>query len=140
MKSVALLIFLVLLSSCTTTSQAISGLNSNLRGKNVDSFFLKFGPPSQSYKLSNGSVIYTWAERARSYTIPGSSSGTANAVGSSVYIHQTHQPASTVTVQCVLRIITKNNIIEEVQAHSDSVGNWQTSRCNEVFGKIYPSE
>lgn len=48
------------LSSCTTTEQASSAMQSRWLGQSADTFFTQNGPPASSYTLANGNVIHTW--------------------------------------------------------------------------------
>jgi hypothetical protein len=47
-------------SSCTTTEQASSAVQSRWIGRPADDFFTQHGPPQSDYTLANGNVIYTW--------------------------------------------------------------------------------
>lgn len=136
MKFLLLGIAPLLLAGCTTTEMANKSMAEQFQGQPTDSFFLKFGPPASSYKLNDGRTMYTWAEKNKSYYMPGTSTSTVNMIGNTAYVNTTTSPSSTIDVQCQVRIIaSKTGKIEQVLAQSDSMGMWEMSRCNEVFSK-----
>lgn len=114
------------------------GLNENLVGSPADQFFINHGPPISSYKLNENKVIYIWTERGKSVQLPGNSTATISTYGNTSYVNQTYSPGSQINVQCQIRLVVANGVIENVMAHSDSIGLWEMSRCNEIFGKTYP--
>lgn len=122
-------------SSCTTTEQANSALDSRFRGKSADSFFLAYGPPSSSYKLNSGGTLYTWQERAKVYNLPDTVNTTI--IGNQAF--STVDPGGRVHIQCTLKLnVSASGTIEKIDVLNDSIGDWQMSRCNEVFGKKKP--
>jgi len=126
-------ILLVLLAGCTTTDQANTALTSKFAGRKTDTFFLQYGPPSSRHELDDGRTMYVWAERARTYSTPSSS--TVNMIGNVAYVNTT--PGATFEVQCQVRIVSgANGTIDQIVVQNDSIGDWQMSRCNEVFNKV----
>jgi hypothetical protein len=130
-KTLAAILVGAALSGCTTTEQANEVLATKFVGQSTDSFFLQYGPPSGSHQLNDGRVIYQWEERPRHYTRPSTS--TAKVYGSTTYITTT--PGATFDVQCQVRIIAKDGKVQEILSSRDTWGEWQTSRCHEIFGK-----
>jgi len=118
-------------SACTTTQQANEALETKFIGQSTDNFFLQYGPPSSSYQMNDGRMMYQWSERPRHYAMPSTS--TVNVYGNTAFVNTT--PGGTMTVQCEVRIVSRNGKIEQILASSDSWGMWETSRCHEVFGK-----
>ncbi|MBZ9859716.1 hypothetical protein [Mesorhizobium sp. CA12] len=125
----------ILLAACTTTQQANTALSTKFAGRSADSFFLQYGPPASSYTMNDGRRMYVWAETQRNFQLPGSSTSTVNVIGNTAYVNTTTTPGANIAMQCQVRlVVSKSGIIEQIQAQSDSMGVWQTSRCNEVFG------
>jgi hypothetical protein len=131
MKKLAV-VLLIALAGCTTTEQANSALASRFKGGAADSFFLAYGPPTSSYKLASGGTLYTWAESAKTYNMPGHAN--TSFVGNQAFT--TYTPGSSYNVQCTLKIaVDAKGVIQQIDVLSDTMGDWQMSRCNEVFGK-----
>ncbi|MDX8532795.1 hypothetical protein RFM41_13190 [Mesorhizobium sp. VK25A] len=125
----------ILLSACTTTQQANTALSTKFAGKSADSFFMQYGPPASSYTMNDGRRMYVWAETQRNFQLPGSSTSTVNVIGNTAYVNTTTTPGANIAMQCQVRlVVSQAGTIEQIQAQSDSMGVWQTSRCNEVFG------
>lgn len=79
--------------------------------------------------------MYVWAETQRNFQLPGSSTSTVNVIGNTAYVNTTTTPGANIAMQCQVRlVVSQAGTIEQIQAQSDSMGVWQTSRCNEVFG------
>ena len=134
-NTIIYLTVLFLLTSCTT-KEANEALILKFVGTPTDQFFIQYGPPSQTYVLDSGGKIYLWSEIPTNYTVGGTSSSTVNVVGGTAYVNTTSTPASTYSVQCTVKIIgNTEGIITQIIAHHDTVGNWQLSRCNEVFNR-----
>lgn len=105
-------------------------------GSPVDSFFLRYGPPASSYTMQDGRKMYVWAENAKHLTFTGVSTAQVNVIGNTAYVTGMNTPSSTVDIQCQVRIVAdQQGRIQQILSHADSVGYWQTSRCNEIFGK-----
>ena len=125
----------ILLAACTTTQQANTALSTKFAGKSADSFFMQYGPPASSYTMNDGRRMYVWAETQRNFQLPGSSTSTVNVIGNTAIVNTTTTPGANIAMQCQVRlVVSKSGTIEQIQAQSDSMGVWQTSRCNEVFG------
>lgn len=121
----------LLLSACTTTEQANTALATRFAGQTADSFFLRYGPPTSSYRMNDGRMMYLWVERQRNFSTPSTS--TVNVIGNTAFVNTT--PGSNIEVQCQVRLVVNQaGVIDQIIAHSDSIGVWQMSRCNEVFG------
>jgi hypothetical protein len=123
------------LAGCTTTDQANEAMAGKFIGQPTDSFFLSYGPPAASHRLDDGRMMYLWAENSQSLYIPGSTTATVNMVGSTAWVSGWTSPGTTIDIQCQVRIVSRDGRIEQILAHSDSIGWWQLSRCNEVFGR-----
>lgn len=96
---------------------------------------MQYGPPASSYTMNDGKRMYVWAETQRNYQLPGSSTSTVNMIGNMAVVNTTTTPGASIAMQCQVRlVVSKSGIIEQILAQSDSMGMWQTSRCNEVFG------
>lgn len=125
---------LLLTTGCTTTEDANVGLETRYIGKPVDEFFIQHGPPSSKHTLDSGKALYVWAENPKFYTTSGQTNTTVNVVGDSAFATTSSTPSSTITVQCQVRILANaKGIIEQILSHSDTVGDWELSRCAEVF-------
>ncbi len=122
----------VALSACTTTEQANDAMASRFTGQSADSFFLKYGPPLSFYQMDSGQRMYVWAERQRNIATAGTS--TVTMVGKTAIVNTT--PGSNIAVQCQVRLVVgQDGKIQQITAQSDSIGLWQMSRCNEIFGQ-----
>lgn len=132
MKKLAVVLLLAL-AGCTTTQQANKVLETRFKGSSADSFFLAYGPPSSSYKLnSGGGTLYTWSEQAKNYTMPMRANTTM--YGNQAYT--TFSGGGSYSVQCSLKIaVDAGGTIQTIDVLSDTMGDWELSRCHEVFGK-----
>jgi hypothetical protein len=109
---------------------------SRFDGMPVDNFFLQYGPPSSSYTLQDGRRMYIWAEHPQTLELHGLSTATVNVVGNTAFVSGFNDPHSTITMQCQVRILTRpNGTIQQILSQYDTVGWWQLSRCNEIFGR-----
>jgi hypothetical protein len=104
------LLVCVLLTSCTTTEQAKRALDAQFVGKPIDEFFLRHGPPVQQHKTQDGKTIYVWNSNP-------ASQGTA-------------RPVTFCEVQLVADSAA---ILRSVTPRYDSIGQWTTSYCAELF-------
>lgn len=131
--SKAIVLLSVALAGCTTTQQANKVLETRFKGSPADSFFLAYGPPSSSYKLhSGGGTLYTWSERPKNYTMPMRANTTM--YGNQAYT--TFSGGGSYSVQCSLKIaVDAGGMIQTIDVLSDTMGDWELSRCHEVFGK-----
>jgi len=126
------LVPLLLLAACTTTQQANDSLFAKFGGRTADSFFTRYGPPISSHRLDDGGRVYLWSERPIHFSTPGHTSVSVS--GSSTIVRSS--PGSDIEVLCQVRIVTSpRGTIMEIGAQSDSIGVWELSRCNELFGK-----
>lgn len=122
----------IFLVGCTTTNQANQALSARFQGKDADSFFVTYGPPSSTYKLNSGGTLYTWQENARIYNMPG----TVNTTFIGNQAQSTITPGARIQVQCTIKLqVASSGKIEKIDVLNDSIGRWQMSRCNEVFSK-----
>ena len=104
-------------------------------GKHSDVFFTQHGMPYQAYQLDHAGMLFAWSSRVRSVTMPSTTpySGTAGPYGMYSGTATTHGEA-TLEVVCALQIRTDaNRIITGITIMRDTVGWWETSRCNELF-------
>ena len=116
-----LAVLLVFLSGCATTANYEKMLNSWV-GSNVDNLVMRWGPPTNSYPLTNGGKVLEY-DRHRNVQIGGYTttvpqttynSGTANVYGtggsaygtysgtSTTYVQQT-TPIENIHMQCITR-------------------------------------
>lgn len=96
---------------------------------------MQYGPPASSYTMNDGRRMYVWAEEQRNIQMPDRSTSTVNVIGNVAYVNTTTTPGANIAMQCQVRlVVSKSGIIEQIGAQSDTMGAWQTSRCNEVFG------
>lgn len=131
MKLIFLALSAVCISACTTSDQANQALATKFAGQSVDSFFIAYGPPAASHKLSDGRALYTWSERGHSYSTPSTVNTTV--IGNQAF--STVDGGGSIRVQCTLKIVARpDGRIERIDVLSDTIGDWQLSRCNEVFG------
>lgn len=127
---------LVTLSGCNSTEQANAVLAQKYQGTQVDAFFLKFGPPVRSFRTQAGDTIYIWAEEPKNYFVPPTANTTVNNYGTTSYATTNFYGGGSYNVQCQLKVIVdRRGKIKEIVAHKDTVGDWDLSRCHEVFGK-----
>ncbi len=109
------------LSGCATTANYEKILNSWV-GSNVDNLVMRWGPPANSYPLSNGGRVLEYNSRRNiqiggyTTTVPQTTynSGTVNVYGtggsaygtysgaSTTYVQQT-TPAQNIAMQCITR-------------------------------------
>jgi hypothetical protein len=134
MKNFTLSVLAMLLVACSTTEQANETMVAKFKGTKADSFFIKYGPPAQGYRTSDGQTIYIWAEQQKNYYMPPSAYTTINYIGTTAYATTNFIGGGTMEVQCQVKILAnKRGIIEEIEAHRDTWGDWETSRCHELF-------
>lgn len=111
----------VFLAACATTANYEKVLSSWV-GSNVDNLIMKWGPPANSYPLSNGSRVLEYSNQRNiqmggyTTTVPQTtySSGTANVYGSggsaygnysgtsTTYVQKT-TPIQNIAMQCITR-------------------------------------
>lgn len=113
-------------------------LDKGFVGHPVNEFFYVYGYPSGRLEKANGNVVYQWvsaqsitdASKANPniYTSPNGSYQAVDAYSGSVQRQY-----------CELRINTdKNEIVRSFDIVVDTDGKWSTSRCSEIFNRIYP--
>lgn len=141
------------LSSCVTTADAERELSQTWPGKPVDSFFMAYGPPVSSYKLSNGGVIYTWRGGRLDQRIPADyqivrrdpfygpyMGGPPFGPPFGPWFNDPQivmvSPAQTVRLSCEAQITTdKAKRIQSIRISGDTEGEgFSQSRCADVFG------
>jgi hypothetical protein len=135
MKVTLLVLALTLFTpACSTTREAAESLQSSYIGVNIDEFVLKHGPPHTKHELNSGDLMYVWSSRVKSFTRPATTtvqgtvspqgySGTASTSGGGTY-----------TVFCEVQILTSGSgTIKSISPVHDSLGDWQLSRCAEIF-------
>ena len=136
MKSVVLAaISAALLGGCvSTTEQADAVLRSEWLGKNADAFFSRHGLPSKQYASSSGGRFYEWADQ-RAVSLPGYATTTVSpSYGGTFFAQTIYTAPSSIRVACTVTIeADKANVIRAIRATGDTIGNWQLSRCAEIF-------
>ncbi|SMR83440.1 hypothetical protein SAMN04488030_3359 [Aliiroseovarius halocynthiae] len=123
-------------ASCNSTEQANNVLAQKYQGSQVDAFFLQHGPPVRSFRTKAGETIYIWAEEPKNYYVPPTANTTLNNYGATSYATTNFYGGGSYNVQCQLKVIAdRRGVIKQIAAHKDTVGDWDLSRCHEVFGK-----
>jgi len=79
--------------------------------------------------------MYLWSEGGRDVYLPGRSSGTITMMGNTAWWNGSSSPGTNIHVECQVRIVSKDSVIQMILAHRDSIGMWQLSRCHEIFGR-----
>lgn len=128
LKILLLSLFLPLLamSGCNTLGKTMTRVNAEYMGRNMDEFVLKHGVPQSKYQLNNGDYLYTWNSGTHSYAMPA----TVNTYGHTAYV----SGGGSIDIYCELQIHTDSKgTILDIKAMKDTVGEWDVSRCGEVF-------
>lgn len=134
MKIIASFIMILLFYGCTTTNQAMTRANNTFIGKNIDEFVLKHGIPYTKYQLNSGELIYRWNSGIISYTMPTTTSITGSATSSGYNATATTYGGGQIDVSCEVEIYTTaDGKIISIKPIRDTIGNWTTSRCSEIF-------
>jgi len=98
MKALATLFFCVMLAGCATTEKYEKKLNT-LTGAKADRVIDILGYPDSVLKLPNGNDVYVYA-KSGSVTLPGQTTTTANAYGSTVYANSITTGGTTLDFWC----------------------------------------
>lgn len=53
------ILFFIILTSCTTTIKMEEKLQARI-GQNINEVIQQMGPPTRTFKMPNGSTMYTW--------------------------------------------------------------------------------
>lgn len=123
---------IVALAGCTTTEQANVAVGKRFIGKPADSFFAAYGPPFNSYKMQDGSTLYSWTENAQHFGTPGFA--TTTMIGNTA--HTRYNAPGDIVVQCQLKlVVAPSGVVTSISVLSDTIGVWQMSRCNEIFNR-----
>lgn len=134
MNRILILIIAFGLVGCASTQEAANRLSSNFAGKNIDAFVLHHGAPFQRHQLNSGDLLYRWSSEIRAYGLPASTTvqGTASPYGFSGTATTTG--GGTFNVFCEVQILTtQDGTIKSISPFQDTIGNWTTSRCAEIF-------
>ena len=133
-KVIAVAVSCAIVASCSTTEQANEVLASRFIGTKADAFFVEYGPPSQGYRTSDGQTVYIWADEAKTYYVPPSAYTTVDYVGNTAFSTTNFYGGSAMEVQCQVKILADSRgKIVQIEAHKDTWGDWETSRCHEKF-------
>lgn len=120
---------------CSTTQQATTRLTADYVGKSLDSFVLDHGIPHSKYQLDDGGFVYVWSSGVIVVQMPTTTtvSGTVSPYGT-YSSHATTSGGGQIEVFCEIQIQTDpNNIIRSLKPIKDTIGNWELSRCAEIF-------
>lgn len=120
------LILLVLsgISACSTTEQALKSMSGKWIGQRSDQFVLQYGSPTGDSVLTNGDHILRWGLSSKA-RIPG---GPAHS--------RIPSEGVAMMLECNFEmVVAGNGVIKSIRILRDTTGRWQTSRCNEIFGK-----
>jgi hypothetical protein len=132
-----LLVLLVLgLTACTSSQMAVQSLGEQYGRQHLDKFVVDHGAPYSAYETAKGGIIYEWSSGIDSVSMPQTinHTGTINQFG--MYSGtSTVNGGGAMKLECAIKIITdKDKIIREIRIERDSMGHWEMSRCNEIFG------
>lgn len=134
LRCLALVSIFMLLVGCNTTEQANAVLEGKFQGTQVDSFFKRYGPPARSFRTQDGDTIYIWMEAPQNHYIPPTAVTTVNTYGTTSFADTSFFGGDSYTVQCQLKVIAdRRGVIKDIVSHNDTVGNWDLSRCHEVY-------
>lgn len=124
----------ILLCGCSSSNDANNALKERYLGENADSFFMNYGIPEASYKLSNGDKIYRWNSGVSKMQMPDNYSVSGNSVPVGFTANIVDNGGYDISIGCKVDITAnaENNIIS-IAVRSDSLGYWETSRCHEIF-------
>lgn len=134
LKRVLAFFLLAVLVGCTTTQQATNVLQANFLGRNIDTFVIRYGVPIQRHQLNSGDLLYVWNSGVKSYGLPTTTTiqGYASPYGYSGTAVTSGGGA--ITVFCEVQIITSpDGTITSISPTRDTIGDWTTSRCAELF-------
>lgn len=127
----------ILLTACTSTEQAMSIISPRYHGKSADEFFRENGAPYSQYTMQDGGRIYRWRDGIGQVQMPGTTTFNAYNTPAGMAGTATTWGDSTITITCDLEIHTDNkNRVQFFRVAQDSLGMWQTSRCNEYFSGL----
>jgi hypothetical protein len=89
---------------------ATTAAKSRWVGRSADQFFATLGAPKREFTQRNGGKVYFWQTVA--------------------------MPAgTTIQVACTADIVAdKAGLITEIRLQEDTIGQWNASRCTEIFG------
>lgn len=125
---------LFLAAGCTTTNQAMLRANEKFVGKNIDEFVLAYSPPYAKHTLNSGDLVYLWNSGVLTYNMPGMTTMSGSQTPYGFSASGFSYGGGTARVFCEIQIMTsESGIIQRIQARTDTLGRWTTSRCSEVF-------
>ena len=134
MKIITSILMILLVYGCTTTNQAMLRANNTFVGKNIDEFVLTHGIPYRKYQLNSGDFIYIWSSGVISYTMPTTTSVTGSSTPYGYNATAITQGGEKINVFCEVQIhTTSEGKIISIKPIKDTLGNWTTSRCSEIF-------
>jgi hypothetical protein len=105
-------------------------------GQHFDNFVIDNGMPYSEYKLKNGAKLYRWNSKSESISMPTRIEHSGNHDYSGHYSSTSKiYEGGGMKLECALNIIVDNNmLIQEITITNDTLGHWEMSKCNEVFG------
>lgn len=129
-----ILTFVFVISACSTTQQAADKLQSDFIGKNFDEFVVRYGPPYKKHELNSGDLLYLWNSGVKSYAMPQTTTIQGAISRYSYSETATTTGGGAIKVYCELQIVTSpNGTIKEIKPIRDTIGDWEMSRCAEIF-------
>ena len=133
--TIILLCVSIILSGCSTTQQATTRLTTDYAGKSLDAFVIDHGIPHTKYQLDDGGFIYVWNSGVIVYNMPTTTTMSGTVSPYATYSgHATTSGGGQINVYCEIQIQTDpNNIIRSLRPIKDTIGNWELSRCAEIF-------
>ena len=145
MKTKSVLIFLIItaLAGCTgyignSSDYIIHYLDKGFVGHPVNEFFYQYGAPAGKFDQGGGNIAYRWVSthlRSHPSKVVVEDYTSANGEYEMVDTYN----GSIARQYCELRISAdRNDMITGFDIAVDSTGKWSTSRCSEIFNRIYP--
>jgi len=113
-------------------------LNRGFLGRPANYFFSNFGFPVAVFDHADGNKEYVWSSAGQTKK-PAAASVNASYANEGTFQFVNNYHGVIQRQYCELRIYTdpSENVTGFVIA-VDSVGEWSTSRCSEIFDKTYP--
>lgn len=126
---------IVLLGGCFSGRDIGDTIRGVYIGRNADAFFSSNGPPISRYRLTDGTVLYTWSSGQMNIPVPATTvtTGQVDSTGSFTAVSDT-VGGGFMHLECRLRITADSqNRIQDITIESDTLGKWHLSRCRELF-------
>lgn len=104
-------------------------------GHPVNQFFNKYGFPEGAFETAGNGRVYKWSSLQ---PIPPNANRYSYDYPDGHYVQADNYRGGIERQYCELRIATDtNDVVRDITIAVDSTGRWSTSRCSELFDKIY---